>query len=81
MIHISTKLVLEAEKLFSEPQISVLPNDKDESILIYKYTMFQQIQAYMVLAIKSSDSNVSNWLSEVFSHNKHLKRQMSQSKI
>ena len=71
MINISTKLVLEAEKPFSEPQISVLPNNKDENILIYKYTTFQQIQAYMVLAIKSSDSNVSNWLSEVFSHNKH----------
>ena len=35
----------------------------------------------MVLAIKSSEFNVSYWLSEVFSHNKHLKWQMSQSKI
>ena len=47
MIYISTKLVLEAEKPFPEPQTSVLPNDKDENILIYKYTTFQQIQAYM----------------------------------
>ena len=81
MIYISTKLVLEAEKPFSEPQTSVLPNDKDDNILIYKYTTFQQIQAYMVLAINSSESNVSYWPSEVFSHNKHLKWQMSQSKI
>ena len=59
VIYISTKLVLEADKPFPKPQTSVNQNDKDKNILIDKYTTFQQIKAYMILAIQSSESNIS----------------------